>query len=168
MIVFNSKKELIPYISAKYNTRQIKIFNLSSYYSEYIDVSNLMHISSLRTNDRPMTDYIDMVEFDMNYASFILNNPKMFTSFMHIMSASFEGDVCIVMVYRDPYRDAIMESLIKLIQQRYAYNCWIIEDLNDIECLNDNGYNTFGLMTLFNDIQIYDQNFNTDQKISVE
>ena len=72
------------------------------------------------------------------------------------------------MVYREPYRDAVMESLIKLIQQMYAYNCWIIEALEDIDLLNDNGYDTIGLMNLFQDVQRYDQYYNTDQRISVE
>lgn len=165
MIVFCSNKELIPHLYARYNNRQVKIFNLSSYYSGYIDVSNLMYFMKPNT---PMIDFVNEVQFDIEYASYIFNDPSNFTSFMKIMSSSFEGDICIVMVYREPYRDAVMESLIKLIQQRYAYNCWIIEALEDIDLLNDNGYDTIGLMTLFQDIQRYDQYYNTDQRISVE
>lgn len=165
MIVFCSNKELIPHLYARYNNRQVKIFNLSSYYSGYIDVSNLMHFMKPNT---PMIDFVNEVEFDIEYASYIFNDSNNFISFMKIMSSSFEGDICIVMVYREPYRDAVMESLIKLIQQRYAYNCWIIEALEDIDLLNDNGYDTIGLMNLFQDIQRYDQYYNTDQRISVE
>lgn len=165
MIVFCSDKELIPHLYARYNNRQVNIFNLSSYYSGYIDVSNLMYFMKPNT---PMIDFVNEVQFDIEYASYIFNDPGNFTSFMKIMSSSFEGDICIVMVYREPYRDAVMESLIKLIQQRYAYNCWIIESFEDIDLLNDNGYDTIGLMTLFQDIQRYDQYYNTDQRISME
>jgi hypothetical protein len=50
-----------------------------------------------------------------------------------------------------------MESLIKLIQQRYGYNCWIVEDVDDIEVMTEQMLLPNGLLTLDGDIKQFNQ-----------
>ena len=64
----------------------------------------------------------------------------------------YEGYIVCILVQRDPYRDAIMESIIKLIQQRYGYNCWIIEDEDDLDVIREQQMFPEGIIALDNDI----------------
>ena len=57
-----------------------------------------------------------------------------FTDFLKIVLNATLGNV-VILISHDPYRDAITESIIKLIQIRYGYNCWEIEDADDLSCL---------------------------------
>ena len=137
MIIFLDDPKLISAIQDKLGY-SIKVFNMSSLYSEITSI------------------YIDTLEFDVNYANEILNNnPKMFEDLMKIMMNSHEGYIVIILVYRDAFRDSIMESLIKLIQQRYGYNSWIINDIDDIDGVNESTYSSIGLVTLEEDIKRY-------------
>lgn len=161
MVIFCSDKNILNMLCNKYCNRRIKIFNMSSYFSNpiYIDASSLVKLTSMiQISNNNMINFVSQDKmFDMYYADLILNNKECFMTFMNIMSSSFEGDICIILVYRDNYRDAIMESLIKLIQQRYHYNCWIVEDIDDIEILKESTSDTIGLMCLFNDCNKFDQ-----------
>lgn len=158
MIIFLDDPRMIPAIqdTLGYN---IKVFNMSSLYSE-VTSENVYTLARIihplnQSNNIPPSVYVDTLEFDINYANEILNNPKMFEDLMKIMMNSHEGYVVIVLVYRDAFRDSIMESLIKLIQQRYGYNSWIISDIDDIECITESTYTSNGLLTLENDIKRY-------------
>lgn len=115
-----------------------------------------------------MPEFVQTVEFDIQYANALLSNPILFSKLLSIVSASYEGNTVVVLVERDWYRDAVMESLIKFIQQRYGYNCWIVEDLDDIECIKETTYTTPGLLMLHDDLLKYDQSYNDGDRISVE
>ena len=97
-----------------------------------------------------------------------MNNPTLFGKLMAILSNSYEGHIVVLLVQRDPYRDSIMESLIKLIQQRYGYNCWIVEDPEDISCIKEDEYSTIGLLTLNEDLKRYDNSYSEENRISIE
>ena len=159
MIIFLDDPRLISIIQDKlgYN---IKVFNMSSLYSE-ITSENIYSLARIihplnQANNIPPIIYIDTLEFDINYANEILNNnPKMFEDLMKIMMNSHEGYIVIILVYRDAFRDSIMESLIKLIQQRYGYNSWIVNDIDDIDGITESTYSSIGLITLEEDIKRY-------------
>ena len=70
----------------------------------------------------PIPDYVNSIEFDMYYMSFIFENGEIFEKFMYMMSSAYEGNIVVILIQRDIYRDAITEALIKIIQQRYGYN----------------------------------------------
>lgn len=169
MIIFSPNPQLVENISYKFPNRKISIFNLSSCYSGYIDITMLAKLSCINETYMSMPAFVNSLEFDLQYASNIINLPHMFNDFMKVMSSAFEGDLVIILVYRDPYRDAIMESLIKLIQQRYGYNCWIIEDKDDIESIREEQFIPYGLINLENDLRKYDQLYrDISNQISVE
>lgn len=158
MIVFMDNPSYSNLLRYKFPGRDPVILNLSSLYSGYINITHLIaKISPINNTGLPMPEFVNSVEFDMQYASAVLNNTELFGSLINIMLRAYEGYLVCVLVQRDPYRDAVMESLIKLIQQRYGYNCWIIEDPDDIEIMSEQMLLPNGLLTLDNDIKQYNQ-----------
>jgi hypothetical protein len=157
MIVFMDNPNLIPYLQSRFQKRNVAIFNLSSLYSGYIDATDLItKISPINNTGLPMPEFVNSIQFDIQYMNSIINTPELFYQLIRIVDISYEGNIVIVLVQRDPYRDAVMESLIKLIQQRYGYNCWIIEDQYDLDCIMESTFTPMGLMTLDQDIKLYD------------
>ena len=158
MIAFMDNPEYANLLRYKFPGRDPVILNLSSLYSGYINVTHLItKISPINNTMLPMPEFVNSVEFDMQYASAVLNNPELFGSLINIMLRAYEGYLVCVLVQRDPYRDAVMESLIKLIQQRYSYNCWIVEEPDDIEIMSEQMLLPNGLLTLDEDIKQYTQ-----------
>lgn len=158
MIIFMDNPAYSREVMYKFPGRSPVILNLSSLYSGYIDVTHLItDIAPINNTGLPMPDFVNSFEFDIQYASAILNNPVLFGSLINIMLRAYEGYIVCILVQRDPYRDAVMESLIKLIQQRYCYNCWIIEDPDDIDIISEEAPLANGLITLDNDIKYYNQ-----------
>lgn len=158
MIVFMDNPQYAQNISNKFYGREIAILNLSSLYSGYTSIANLItNISPMNTIGTPMPEFVDSYDFDMQYASAIFNNPMLYESFINIMMRSYAGQIVCILVQRDPYRDAVMESLIKLIQQRYGYNCWLIEEPEDIDVISEQMMLPNGIITLDNDIAQYNQ-----------
>jgi hypothetical protein len=158
MIVFMDNPEHADMLRYKFPGREPVILNLSSFYSGHISITHLItKISPINNTGLLMPDFVNSVEFDMQYASAVLNTPELFGSLINIMLRAYEGFIVCILVQRDPYRDAVMESLIKLIQQRYSYNCWIIEDIDDIEVISEKMLFPNGLLTLDEDIKQYNQ-----------
>ena len=158
MIAFMDNPNYAEMIRYKFPGREPVILNLSSFYSGHINITHLIaKISPINNTNMPMPEFVNSVEFDMQYMSAVLNNPELFGSLINIMLRSYEGYLVCILVQRDPYRDAVMESLIKLIQQRYGYNCWIIEDSDDIEVISEQMMYPDGLITLDEDIKQYNQ-----------
>lgn len=158
MIVFMDNPDYSNLLCYKFSGREPVILNLSSLYSGYINISHLIaKISPINNTELPMPEFVNSVEFDMQYASAVLNTPELFGSLINIMLRAYEGYLVCILVQRDPYRDAVMESLIKLIQQRYGYNCWIVEECYDIDVISEQMLLPNGLLTLDADIKQYNQ-----------
>lgn len=134
------------------------ILNLSSCYSGLISITDLItKISLVNNTDMKINDFVYSPEFDFQYMTSIFSSTELFESFMRIMIYAHEGYNVIIMVARDEYRDVIMESLIKIIQERYGYNCWIVNDLEDTTCLKGSSFTTEGLITMDKDIKYYEE-----------
>ena len=155
MIIFLDNPNLIPIIENTHKADGCFIFNLSSLYSGYIDITNLLTSINYMAQPGMYNEYINSVEFDMQYSAAVLNTPQLFHSLIQIMYCVYNNANAYVLIQRDPYRDAIMESIIKLIQQRYGYLCWLIEDVDDIEDLHNTAPSPLGILTLDNDINIH-------------
>lgn len=153
MIVFIPHPRFINPISEHVKKEPI-VLNLTSGYSGFNDISCLC--TSMRTVNNssiPQNVFIHSVEFDIRYANTILSIPQLYEAFMKMMIPNFRGELVLVLVDRDEYRDAIMESLIKFIQQRYGYNCWIVEDYEDIDFLKESSFSQNGILTMREDIK---------------
>ena len=167
MIVFTHNIELAntikSYLIGKYTG--FEILNLSSPYSGYISITNLTNISGIVPKEYRldqgyymMQEYIDSVNFDFAYVSLIENDNLMFRSLMEIMQRDYNGFLVIVLIGIDVYRDAITESLIKYIQQKYGKNCWKILDYEDISSIKmDTPYTPQGLLNLDRDLNRIEQ-----------
>ena len=156
MIVFLSEKRVEAALRSKFNKRPVIVFNLTSFYnSSHYDVSvtNLAVNANLVQAPLPMPQFVEMLEFDMRYAELLLSQPQMFHSLFSIVYYNYIGYLVIVLVQRDRYRDCIMESIMKLIQQRYGFNSWLLEDINDVELVDEGSYTSIGIMNIDADIQ---------------
>ena len=159
MIVFVSDPNLIPAIVNFTETEgNFVLLNFTSLYSGIApdNVYPLVnHMYQINQSGMPSGQFVETFEFDLAYANSIMSAPDMYEAFMKIMFNSHEGRLVILLVSRDAYRDALMESLIKFIQQRYGYGCWIVNDPEDIPQLHEPQYTPDGLLTLESDIQDY-------------
>lgn len=82
---------------------------------------------------------LDTPEFDIQYGQFIMQSPERFRIFMNLVLPLYNDPCSCVIVYVAPsrIRDIIMECIIKIIQQRYGYSSYIVNDLEDICCVRD-------------------------------
>lgn len=167
MIIFIDNPEVITHIQYQFN-RPTVVFNLSSLYSGFIDLTDLCMVAPINNTNMIMPEFVQSFEFDIQYSSALINNPNLFCKMLMILSATYEGSIAIVLVQRDAYRDAIMESLIKFIQQRYGLISWIVEDLEDILCISETPFTPIGLMTLIKDLEKFDEMNGYNNRISIE
>ena len=159
MIIYIDSPELIQHI----------VFNLSSLYSGFIDLTDLCtQIAPINNTGMIIPEFVQSINFDIQYASAVINDPNLFCKLLMILSATYEGSIAIVMVQRDPYRDAIMESIIKFTQQRYGIISWIVEDPEDLFCIHETPFTPNGLITLIEDLKKFDELNGYANSISIE
>ena len=152
MIIFTSKPDIVAFLPWN---KPAMIYNMSSLYSGYKDATSLITVPIENYTGLPMQQYVETVDFDSQYANKILSDPLRFTVFMDIIQCDYIGYNAIVLVHREPYRDAFLESLLKFIQQRYGLNAWLIEDVEDIQSLKESQYNPMGIIQLEKDLERY-------------
>lgn len=76
---------------------------------------------------------LDSTAFDTSYANYILTCDEAFQDFMEILMAMYYNeDVFILTDLDSPPVVSMCESIIKLIQQRYGYNCYIANCPEDL------------------------------------
>jgi hypothetical protein len=99
---------------------------------------------------------LDSVEFDMSYANYILTNDNAFQDFMEIlMSMYYNEDVFVLTDLDSPPVVSMCESIIKLIQQRYGFNCYIANDIGDILVIPDSEMTESGNQIFMQDKERY-------------
>lgn len=155
MIVFIEDINLIKYFNDPI------IFNLSSYYSGYNSITNLITIASALSQNIVFGEFVQKPEFDIYYMNMIFSNKELFNSLMSVVHCAANGNNAIVLVKHDPFRDAIMESIIKLIQQRYGYQCWVLDSVDDLCCLSEPVFTPYGLLNMDEDLKRF--NFKYDE-----
>lgn len=145
MIIFTSNINILQHIP------NAVVYNLSSYHSGYQDVTKLItSIRIVNPTQMPTNEFIYSPQFDGMYANTIFQSNELFYDLIKIMVNAMEFNV-VILVSHDPYRDAITESIIKLIQVRYGYNCWEVEDVEDLDCLKESFFTPYGILTLDQD-----------------
>lgn len=99
---------------------------------------------------------LESVEFDRSYANYILTNDDAFQDFMEIlMSMYYNEDVFILTDLDSPPVVSMCESIIKLIQQRYGYNCYIANCLEDIVNMPESEMSEIGNRIFMQDKERY-------------
>ena len=158
MVIFLDNKDYLVELAefADSAGSQLIVLNLTSMYSGLESISNLVTNMGLVTGGKPTRDIIGTVEFDIAYANTILTTPEMFGSLMKIVLNSYEGKIVCVLVHRDEFRDELMESLIKLMQQRYGFASWIMDSLDDLAVFKEPDYSPDGLLNIEADLKMHD------------
>ena len=137
-----------------------------------INSGNLLVINSGKETSNITANPVSLAGSSLGQFRFniheVINDPNLFCKLLMILSATYEGSIAIVMVQRDPYRDAIMESIIKFTQQRYGIISWIVEDPEDLFCIHETPFTPNGLITLIEDLKKFDELNGYANSISIE
>ena len=123
-----------------------RVYNFSSL-REGFPRLNLIPPHNLGAN----TEY----EFDVKYAQYILNNDLIFMNFMTIIMELYYGHSVYLLISNDYWSELLIESLMKLIQQRYGVNGARVNTLEDLMFTVDSGFEEFGIMNLDMDKERY-------------
>lgn len=153
MIIFTHIKDMPIELLEYKGISVIEKLNLTSYYADIPYLGNL----------NPSIEYIpesilngDCADpnFDIAYHEYIFNNDAAFIQFMSIIVPEYMNpDVLVqILIERSEYRDVIVESLMKLIQQRYGNNCYLIQTEEDFAYTERQSFSIPGLFTLDKDI----------------
>lgn len=70
-------------------------------------------------------------DFDLAYANYILMNDFVFVEFFGIIYALYNNADVYIVISEDDWSENLVESLFKLIQQRYGYNGVKINSFDD-------------------------------------
>lgn len=124
------------------------IWNLDS------GIENIPNINLMPPNE---LGKLETREFDYNYMKWILDIDTNFIELMKIMLALYQNqDVYLVINDRDIWSLQIVDSLMKLIQQRYGINGILIESSEDVSCARDEGFDPyFGIQNMDQDSERY-------------
>lgn len=124
---------------------QCTILNLSSYIEGYRKL-NLLPPNSLGAT----TEY----QFDQLYAKSIMEDDYLFSQMFSIIYLLSIGQDVYIIVSNDDWSENIIESLLKLIQQRYGYNATRINCFDDIVNAIPGEFNpSYGLFNLDQDME---------------
>lgn len=152
MIVFtpieNFSVELLEYK----RVRQVVKFNLSSYYTSMPTLEALVQLPQNAFEELTK----DENNFDQIYQQYIFTNDIAFVQFMNlIVPISMQPDCMVqVLIQYSNYRDSILESLIKIIQQRYGYNSlYIVNTEEDLLYTEESDFSIPGLFVLDQDLK---------------
>lgn len=122
MLIFGNKDNII-YLKDNIDINRLSILNLSSMSEDFERVAIIPPLNiNVQESDR----------FDSEYFNYIFSNDTIFLEFMKIIMALYYGYDVYIIVTQEPSYDYITESLAKLIQCRYGYNSYIVNDPEDI------------------------------------
>lgn len=154
MIIFTPIRQIPVEVLEVKGIRQVAVYNLSSYYSD-IPTLNLLIPSTLSVPEEILNGDCDTPEFDISYHNYILNDNNAFMQFMNIIQPVYTNpDVLVqILINKSEFRDVITESLIKLIQQRYGYNVYLINDIEDFIYADEPSFTIPGLFNMDIDLQ---------------
>lgn len=145
MIIFspfpNTKEVLMASRPDSYNFYE---FNLSSPYLIGYNLNALIPDDAYIPKEL-IEGSIDTPDFDIAYGKYLMENQEQFFTFMNVILPLYNDPYACVIVYiqHTSFRDVFLECLTKLIQQRYGYYPYIINDIEDIYEVRDNS--SFGV-----------------------
>jgi len=126
----------------------IVYFNISSLAERWSAVRlQLLPPNSLGAN----SEY----DFDVKYMQWIFGSNPVFMQFMNIMVSLYNGMDVFLIVTDEGWSDMTVESLLKLIQQRYGINAVLINTLEDLQCAEDSIFEPYGILNLDQDMERY-------------
>lgn len=154
MIIFTCIRDMPPELLEMKGIKQVAKYNLSSYY----DMESLSAlIPSVEFIPEHLLLDTSNPEFDIAYGNYIINNNIAFLNLMLIIIPVYLNPDCLVqiLINTSEFRDVATESLMKLIQQRYGYNSYIINEPEDFIYTEEPDFSIPGLFTLDQDLNRY-------------
>lgn len=146
-MLYYGNSSIIPIL----NLQNTIIFNLTSY-KEGLDRLNLLPPIDKRL-------YLnDNREFDLLYAQWVFNNDNIFFDFFKIVYNLYIGNDVFLAIDESDWSENLIESILKLIQQRYGYNGILIDSIEsylDAQCRLTSSFTTEGLYNLDLDLDRY-------------
>ena len=134
---------------------RVLIYNLSSYFSDVPTLSMLIPNIQYIPESALDGDISVVPEFDIMYGQHVIQNNEAFLQLMMLLVPEYtEPDTLIqVLIDRSEFRDAITESLVKLVQQRYGYNICIVNEIDDFIYAEESDFSIPGLFALDADLE---------------
>lgn len=127
--------------------KQLVVFNLNANVQCYYKLNLMPPIGINPTS----------MEFDAQYVNLLLSDPNYFMQFMYIMTKLKEGyDVVLLIYNEDTVFNAITETLVKFIQQRYGYNYQFLNNENDLNPWDTSSFTTPGIIQFDQDYKRYE------------
>ena len=106
----------------------------------------------------PLGMYTSSMEFDTQYINLLLSDPNYFMQFMYIMNYLKNGcDVVLLIYNEDTVFNAITETLVKFIQQRYGYNYQFLNDVEDFNQWDQSSFTAPGIIQFDQDYLRYEE-----------
>lgn len=124
----------------------VRVYNFSSL-REGFPRLNLMLPHNLGAN----SEY----EFDVNYANYIFSNDIVFMNFMTIIIELYYGHSVFLLISEDEWSLLLIDSLMKLIQQRYGINGVLVNTMEDLAFAKEDTFQDYGIMNLDMDKERY-------------
>lgn len=98
------------------------------------------------------------MEFDTQYINLLLSDPNYFMQFMYIMNYLKNGYNVVLLIYNeDTVFNAITETLVKFIQQRYGYNYQFLNDVEDFNQWDQSSFTAPGIIQFDQDYNRYEE-----------
>ena len=104
-------------------------------------------------------------DFDKDLAGCIDYDVNLWISMMLIMIHAYEGYEVIIEYGTDELSLNVVESLIKIIQEKYQYNCVIINDIDDLYGYKESSFGPIGLMKLDEERKKFQELFITNPRL---
>mgnify|MGYP003390747879 FL=1 len=154
MVIFTPIRMIPVEMLERKGIRQVVTYNLSSYFSDVPTLNALLPSAAYIPEETLSQDVSDFPAFDVAYGEYLINNNEAFAQLMNIMIPAFTSPETLVqiLINTSEYRDAITESLVKLIQQRYGYNIYIINDIEDFLYAEESDFSVPGLFAIDQDL----------------
>jgi len=86
---------------------------------------------------------INEYDFDVKYMQFIMNDDFRFIKFMDIMYNIYNHKNLFLVINYEDWSINLVESLLKLIQQRYGINATMINEIDDINIMKDTDFDSY-------------------------
>lgn len=118
------------------------VYNFTSLTEDYPNIG-LMPPNSL--------GLLSGLDFDIAYMNYIMNDDIIFCRFMNIMMNIYYGHSVYLIISNDNWSELLIESLLKLIQQRYHLNGYRIESMDDYIYASSSDINSYGLFNIDQD-----------------
>lgn len=92
---------------------------------------------------------ISEYDFDVKYMNWIMSDDYRFSQMFQIIDALSAGRDVYIMIGNEGWSEMLIESLLKLIQQRYGYNALRVNCFDDLLYTTPSEFNkTYGLINL--------------------